>query len=117
MKADWQRRFLVIYSGVLTVVFAGSTIGACGSATKKPRFDQIDVQRINVIEPGGTVRLVISNKAQFPGSYFEGREIRRADRQDTGLLFMNEEGTEMDDGLTGDRQSLLERDAGPSLRG
>jgi len=101
MKADWQRRFLVIYSGVLTAVFAGSVIVGCASAMKKPRFDQIDVQRINVIEPDGTLRLVISNKAKFPGSYFEGKEIRRPDRQDTGLLFINEEGTEMG-GLTFD---------------
>jgi hypothetical protein len=101
MEADWKQRFLVIYSGVLTAVFTGSVIFGCAAATKRARFDQIDVQRINVIEPDGTVRLVISDKTRFPGSYFEGKELRRTDRQDTGLLFMNEEGTEMG-GLTFD---------------
>jgi hypothetical protein len=33
----------------------------------RARFDEITVGRINVEEPDGTKRLVISNRAQFPG--------------------------------------------------
>jgi hypothetical protein len=101
MTSDWKQRFLVIYSGVLTAVFAGAVIAACATATKTARFAEIDVQRINVIEPDGTTRLVISNRAKFPGSFFRGKEIARPDRQTTGLLFVNDEGTEMG-GLTFD---------------
>jgi hypothetical protein len=78
---------------VLTAVFVGTVISGC--ETKRTKFDEIDVQRLNFIEPDGTMRLVISNKARFPGSYFQGKEIQRGDRQSTGLLFMNDEGTEM----------------------
>jgi hypothetical protein len=95
MKSEWTQCFLVIYSGVLTAVFAASTISGCAAATRKASFDEIDVQRINVIEPDGTPRLVISNMAKFPGSFFNGKEARRPDRSTTGLLFMNDEGTEM----------------------
>lgn len=95
MAADWEKRLLVIYSGVLTAVFAGTVAWGCASVMKKPRFDQIDVQRINVIEPDGTVRLVIANRAKFPGSFFGGKEIPRSDRQTAGLLFINDDGIEM----------------------
>jgi hypothetical protein len=62
-------------------------------------FDQITVRRVNVVEPDGTVRLVISDKADFPGLYLHGKEIKRADRRDSaGMLFINDEGTE-DGGL------------------
>jgi len=95
MVSDRAKQYLMIYSGVLTTVFVGTVIVAGNAVTKKARFDEIDVQRINVIEPSGKTRLVISNRARFPGSFYEGRELKRGDRQSTGLLFMNDEGTEM----------------------
>jgi hypothetical protein len=55
-------------------------ISGCVAATKRTSFDEINVQRINVIEPDVTPRLVISNKAKFPGSFFNGKETRRPDR-------------------------------------
>lgn len=58
-------------------------------------FDEITVGRINIIEPDGTKRLIISNKAQFPGYFDQGKEIERPGRRDfAGVLFINEEGTE-----------------------
>jgi hypothetical protein len=95
MTSDRTQRFLAIYSGVLTVVFAATVIAACATATKKARFDEVDVHRINIVEPDGTIRLVISDRAKFPGSYFQGKEISRPDRRTTGMLFLNDEGTEM----------------------
>ena len=100
-------RFLAIYSGVLTVVFVatvglGIRNGALGvgpvhaaEGVKNAAFDEITVQRIEVVEPDGTPRLVIANKARFPGSFFKGKEGLRADRVgEAGMLFMNDEGTE-----------------------
>jgi len=72
-------------------VFAAIT----GAKAPPPKFDEIDVGRINVREPDGTLRLVISNRAQFPGTPFKGSEIARGDRtQFAGMLFVNDEGTE-----------------------
>ncbi len=92
-------RFLAVYSGVLTVAFAVTVFAGFSGKSKPQHFDEISVGRINVIEPDGKLRLVISNRAQFPGSYVKGKEIERPDRQDTGLLFLDDEGTEMG-GLT-----------------
>ncbi len=37
-------------------------------------FDSITVHRINVVEPDGTLRMVISNHASFPGVIRHGKE-------------------------------------------
>jgi hypothetical protein len=95
-----SQRFLAIYSGCLTVVFAVTIlVGFARPRSGNASFDQITVRRVNVVEPDGTVRLVISDKSEFPGLYLHGKEIKRPDRSDSaGMLFVNDEGTE-DGGL------------------
>src|SRR5258708_31114538 len=61
-----SHRFLTIYAGVLTVVFAVTILGGF-APSKKTVFEEITVQRVNIIEPDGTLRMVISDKALFPG--------------------------------------------------
>jgi hypothetical protein len=56
-------------------------------------FDEIDVKRINLIEPDGTLRLVMADKAHFPGLIVKGKEYPH-DRQTAGMLFFDDEGTE-----------------------
>src|ERR1700748_2738418 len=101
-------RFLVIYSAVLTVIFFVTTILNFGSRWLQPThvsgaeqkdardvdFDQITVHRINIVEPDGTPRLIISDKAKFPGGFYKGKEFTRKERQAAGMLFNNDEGTE-----------------------
>jgi hypothetical protein len=38
-------------------------------------FGTITVRRINVVEPDGTVRLTISNRADFPGAWRHKKNI------------------------------------------
>ena len=93
-----SRAFLSAYSGALTTIFALTAIlGMAGPSAKS--FDQIDVQRINIVEPDGTIKLVLSSKAQFPGLIFKGKEYEHPDRKTAGILFFNDEGTEQG-GLT-----------------
>jgi hypothetical protein len=94
-----SRRFLAIYSGCLTLVFVVTVLAGFSRTWQNGSFDQITVRRLNVVEPDGTVRLVISDKAEFPGLYIHRKEIARPDRNDSaGMLFVNDEGTE-DGGL------------------
>ncbi len=95
MRLLSNQRFLAIYSGVLTIVFAVTVL--CGFATLRSQsFDQITVHRINFVEPDGTPRLIISDRAEFPGMFMRGKEYPRPDRRDlAGLLFMNDEASEM----------------------
>jgi hypothetical protein len=93
MKGESGQRFLMIYSGVLTAVFALTLLGGLVTQRQKSKFDEINVHRINVCEPDGTLRLVISNKARFPGLIIRGKEYRHP-RPQAGMLFFNDEGTE-----------------------
>lgn len=63
-------------------------------ASRNTRFDEITVQRIKVIEPDGTLRMVISNKAKLPGVILRGKEEHQEDRPYAGMLFYNNEGSE-----------------------
>ncbi len=88
-------RFLTVYSGVLTITFV-VTVGLGASKIRNEIFGTITVRRINVVEPDGTVRLTISNRADFPGSWRHRKEYPRPDRREAaGMLFMSEEGTEL----------------------
>jgi hypothetical protein len=84
-------------SGATTMAAALAAVFTLTAAKteKKATFDEITVGRINIVEPDGTKRIVISNKAQFPGDFRQGKETARPDRRDVaGMLFINEEGSE-----------------------
>lgn len=87
------QRFLVIYSGVLTAAFALSMLAGF---TRSPSatFDEINVHRINVREPDGTLRMVIADSAKLPGVIVKGKEQPKVDRPQAGMLFYNDEGSE-----------------------
>jgi hypothetical protein len=93
MKAQFGQRFLMIYSGVLTAVFAASMLSGFVSAPKQSSLQELNVQRINLVEPDGTLRMVISNQARFPGLIVKGQEYPHP-RPQAGMLFYNDEGTE-----------------------
>ena len=87
-----SQRFLVVYSGVLTLVFAATLLGA--AAPKTTTFDEINVHRINVVEPDGTLRMIISNHAKLPGIIVRGKE-RPFERPQAGIIFYNDEASEV----------------------
>jgi hypothetical protein len=86
-------KILVVYSTVLTTLLAAFTVAGSAAARVQP-FDEIDVHRINVREPDGTLRMVISNHARLPGVIVQGKEHPPVDRPYAGMLFYNDEGTE-----------------------
>lgn len=94
MKLFSHQRFLAVYSAVLTLTFAVFVLIGARKSAPNANFDQITTHRINIIEPDGTVRMVISDETEFPGAYYMGKEYPRTDRDATGILFNDEEGTE-----------------------
>ena len=81
----------VAYAAVLSTLVATGAVGSQREAS----FDTLNVRRINVREPDGTLRLVVSNKAAFPGIIVKGQEIPHDSRGDAaGMIFFNDEGTE-----------------------
>ena len=94
MKLPSGQRLLAIYSGVLTLAFAATVLMGATSGTRRATFDQITVHRINVVEPDGTLRMVVSNAADAPGTPIKGHVYGRDDRKVAGIIFLNNEGTE-----------------------
>lgn len=97
------QRFLTVYSAALTIALAAVVLGAAASPTSNV-FDQITVHRINVVEPDGTLRMVISNHSSFPGIIVRGEE-RPFDRPQAGMIFYNEEASEIGGLIFGGRRT------------
>lgn len=58
-------------------------------------YDELTVQRLNVVEPDGKPRLIIANKPRFPAYFMEGIEYPSPPRDSGGMLFFNSEGDEI----------------------
>lgn len=82
-----------IYGAVSSLAFLVLVASAFTAIRHRTVFGTIDVQRINVVEPNGTLRMVISNMARFPGVIVKGRQYPLR-RYTAGILFYNDEGTE-----------------------
>lgn len=105
-KIEKELRFLKIYSLFLTLIccslFAYIFFG-------KKTFSEIDVERINVVEKDGKLRMVISNKErQHPGVMDGVTYSERKGQRPPGLMFFSEKGDELGglvfDGNTGKGQ-------------
>jgi hypothetical protein len=103
MKLLASQRFYAVYSGILTAVLAvvlftgfdAKDKDQTGKEHDSLRVRELTVQRINIVEPDGTLRMVVSNKARMPGIYIKGVERLPGHHSATaGMLFMNDEGTE-----------------------
>jgi hypothetical protein len=89
------RTFLAGATTMAAALAAIVTLTGAKSPARHETFDEITVGRINIVEPDGTRRIILSNKAQFPGDFQQGKEGARPNRRDfAGMLFINEEGTE-----------------------
>ena len=65
-----------------------------GGRGEQRRWDEIDVERLNVVEPDGTVRLVLSSAARLPPPIVAGKAGQRSGRPLAGVLFYNDDGDE-----------------------
>lgn len=86
-------RLLTAYSGLLTIAVAASLLMGASSGNKAS-FEEIDVQRLNLREPDGTLRYVLSSSARFPGAIIKDTEYEHP-RPQAGMLFYNDEGSEV----------------------
>lgn len=59
-------------------------------------FDEITVHRINIVEPDGTVKMVITNADKFPNDQVlvNGRSLTKDRKKRSGMLYFNEDGIE-----------------------
>ena len=114
MAGKHGTRMLWLYAGMVTaLLLTAFTRGAF----RNEEFDEITVHRIKVVEPDGTLRMVISNHDKFPGVIVRGKELGPNRRPGAGILFLNNEGTENGGLIFGGHQDADGKvvDAGVSL--
>lgn len=96
-KLQKDVRFLKLYCILITCLFVGFVVffvmSSSSEATQqKTKFQEIDVERINIVEKDGKLKMVISNsERQHPG-VIDGRMLDR--KRSAGLLFFNDKGDE-----------------------
>lgn len=88
------QKWLVVYSAVVSTVLL--CVVVMGAKKGIQEFDQLRVHRIDVVEPDGTLRMVISNHNKLPPVIIKGKEHAEngEPRPQAGMLFYNDEGTE-----------------------
>jgi hypothetical protein len=87
-----QLRVLHAYAATTTIVLAALAVSAFRQAPKA-NMGEITVERINVVDHDGTLRLVISNKDRMHPGVIGGKTLQRP-RPYAGLLFFNDQGDE-----------------------
>jgi len=85
---------LKLYSITLTFVFGYFILSGFQSNNSPKKFDEITVERINVIEPDGKLKMVISNSARQHPGMFDGKKFNDRNRP-PGMIFFNEEQDEV----------------------
>jgi len=93
-KLEKEVRFLKIYAAVATL-FCATFLTAFAAQTRKPKFEEIDVERINIVEKDGRLRMVISNEARQHPGIANGKIIKRDGPRPPGMIFFNQAGDEM----------------------
>ena len=101
MRQSLRRQFLylqayAVLTSLVLVVLAAAAFRQAGTAQAK--MGEITVERINVVDANGTLRMVISNKDRMHPGVMDGVTIDRP-RPVSGMLFFNDEGDEVG-GLT-----------------
>ena len=93
-KIQRELRVLKMYALVTTALIA--IVWFAGFTQKeKQQFEEIDVQRINIVEKDGKPRLILANKALAPDLIIKGKAQQRATgRNSPGIIFFNDDGTE-----------------------
>jgi len=86
-------RLLKLYVFAAASLLIVVTLSAFQNQAQRTRFEVIDVERMNIVEKDGKVRIVLSNKARFPGLMVRGQE-NPYPRDVAGIVFINEDGTE-----------------------
>lgn len=86
-------RFLKIYSFGMTGVLLLFILMSFTKDKPNQRFEEIDVERINIVEKNGELKMVISNSArQHPGMM--KNKLFPARKREAGMIFFNAVGDE-----------------------
>ena len=108
MEDGLQRdvRRLKGFAVVMTIAFGVTLLAAFQRPATPQNFEEINVERINIIENDGKLRMVISNEARQHPGIINGKIIERSGPRPPGLIFFNHLGDEMGGLIFGDNGQI-----------
>ncbi len=84
------------YAAVSSLALVVVSVAAFRQSTSSiAEFDEINVQRINIVEADGSTRLVLSNSERQAQVTIDGRQILPDRARPAGMIFFNEVGDEV----------------------
>jgi hypothetical protein len=86
-------RFLKAYAVLATLACAVFLLSAFTLQSRRQKFEEIDVERLNIVERDGKLRLVLTNEARMPEARAAGRDVAGRDKTH-GIFFYNDDGDE-----------------------
>jgi hypothetical protein len=98
MKQTLRRELRLLRAWLLASTGGLIVLGAswlAGAQTTRTRFDELDVERINIVESDGRVRLVLANSSRQADAVIAGRVLVPGRSRPAGMIFFNQEGDEV----------------------
>lgn len=89
-----QLQLVKVYAVTITLALLVSVGSAVTLQSGRPKFEEIDVERINIVEKDGKLRMVISNRERQHPGIIDGVLLKRPHGRPPGMLFFNHRGDE-----------------------
>jgi len=89
-----ELRILKTYALVSVMLFAALFFLGMKQKEAPTKFEEIDVERINIVEKDGKLRLAISNRDRSPGPIIGGLYMKAREGTRPGMIFFNDKGDE-----------------------
>jgi hypothetical protein len=89
-----ELRLLRAHAIVTTPLLIVLVLAAFLQENQRTRFTEIDVERINIVEPDGKLRMVLSNRPRSIGPIYQGKPFGYPGGSRPGIIFFNDEGSE-----------------------
>jgi hypothetical protein len=106
------RTYAAITASGIIFLFASSF-----NKSGNQKFSEIDVERINVVEKDGTVKMISTNVGRFPNgnTKINGLPVNEDRKKRSGMLFFNEDGIECGGFIYDGKKTKSGHEAGLSL--
>jgi hypothetical protein len=95
MSSSARKNLIFFWLATITATLGWVAWSQAAADRTVTDFDEINVHRINIIEPDGKPRVIISNRKSMAGLYWGGKEYKHNSRDEGGFLFFNDNGDEV----------------------
>ena len=92
-RLEKEVRLLKAYAVAASLACAVFLLSAFSLQSRRQKFEEIDVERLNIVERDGKLRLVFTNEERMPAARAAGKDVPGRDKTH-GIFFYNNDGDE-----------------------